>query len=116
MVQCNLYFKINFSKQLEQELEKSFTGEEVLKEIAEKEEKEWQICLAINNDWNAEVASARDERIAREKEEERQIVMEQLIIHEEEKQKKLEIIEERVRQEKVNFQFLFNLSRFFPIK
>lgn len=104
---CNLYFEINFSKQLEQELEKSFTGEEVLKEITQKEEKEWQQCLAINNDWNAEVASARDERIAKEKEDERKIVMEQLIIHEEEKRKKLEIIEERVRQEKVNLYLSF---------
>lgn len=92
---------------MEQELEKSFTGEEVLKEIAQKEEKEWQLCLAINNDWNAEVAAARDERIAKEKEEERQMVMEQLIIHEEKKQKKLEIIEEQVRQEKVNLHLLF---------
>lgn len=92
---------------MEQELEKSFTGEEVLKEIAQKEENEWQLCLAINNDWNAEVASARDERIAKEKEDQRQIVLEQLIVTEEEKRKKLEIIEERVRQEKVNLNLLF---------
>lgn len=94
-------FEICFSKQLEQELEKSFTGEEVLKEITQKEEKEWQLCLAINNDWNAEVASARDERIAKEKEVERQKILEQLITQEEEKQKRLNIIEEQVRLEKV---------------
>lgn len=88
---------------MEQELEKSFTGEEVLNEIIQKEEKEWQHCLEINNDWNAEVASARDERIAKEKEIERQTILEYLINNEEEKRKMQELVEERVRKEKVIF-------------
>lgn len=88
---------------MEQELEKSFTGEEVLNEIIQKEEKEWHQCLAINNDWNAEVASHRDERIAREKEIERQTILENLINSEEEKRKMMEMVEEQVRAEKVIF-------------
>lgn len=88
-------------KQLEYELETSYTGQEVLQEIANKEEALWAKCIQINENWNAEVAIARDERLAKEREAQRKIILAQLIEKEEEKKQKLEAIEEIVRLEKV---------------
>lgn len=92
---------MGFRKQLEIELEKSFTGQEVLQEIANKEEMLWAKCMDINDNWNAEVALTRDERLARERESQREIILAQLIEKEAEKKQKLEKIEKIVRLEKV---------------
>ncbi|VVC32507.1 Hypothetical protein CINCED_3A009121 [Cinara cedri] len=90
----------SIKKQLEYELETSYTGQEVLQEIANKEEALWKKCLEINDNWNAEVALARDERLAIEREAQRKLILAQLIEKEEEKKKQLEAIEEIVRLEK----------------
>lgn len=89
-------------KQLQDELEKSTTGIEVLQEIASKEEALWIKCNEINDEWNAEVASARDERLAREREVQREIILAQLMEEEKVKKQKLEEIENIVRLEKVS--------------
>lgn len=81
----------------------SYTGQEVLQEIANKEEALWAKCIQINENWNAEVAIARDERLAKEREAQRKTILAQLIEKEEEKKQKLEAIEEIVRLEKVCF-------------
>jgi len=91
-----------FRKQLENELETSYTGQEVLQEIANKEEALWAKCLDINDNWNAEVAAARDERLAKEREAQREIILAQLIEKEEEKKNKFEAMEQIIRLEKVN--------------
>lgn len=90
-----------YRKQLENELETSYTGHEVLQEIADKEEALWLKCMAINNEWNAEVAVARDERMAIEREAEREVILAQLIETEEQKKRKHEEIEQIIRLEKV---------------
>jgi len=92
---------ICFRKQLEEEFEKSYTGHEIIQEIANKEEALWVKCLDINENWNAEVALARDERLAREREVQREIILAQLIEKEEEKKQKFEAMEQIVRLEKV---------------
>lgn len=91
-----------FRKQLELELETSYTGQEVLQEIKNKEEALWDKCIDINENWNAEVALAREERLAKEREVERENILAQLIEQEENNKRKLEEIEEIVRLEKVN--------------
>lgn len=87
-------------KQLEYELETSYTGQEVLQEIANKEEMLWVKCMDINDNWNAQVAIDREQRLANEREARREEILAQLIEKEEEKKKKLEVVEERVRLEK----------------
>lgn len=86
---------------MENELEKSYTGQEVLQEIAKKEEALWLKCMDINENWNAEVALARDERLAKEREIQRELILAQLIEKEEERKQKFEALEEIVRLEKV---------------
>lgn len=93
--------RVCFRKQLERELETSYTGHEVLQEIANKEEALWAKCVDVNDEWNAEVALARDARLALEREAEREIILAQLINKEEEKKQHLEAIEQIVRLEKV---------------
>lgn len=108
-----VFFKSNIifvvRKQLEYEVETSYTGQEVLQEIANKEKALWAKCIQINDNWNAEVAIARDERLAKEREAKRKTILSQLIEKEEEKKQKLEAIEEIVRLEKVCF-YLTNNS------
>lgn len=98
-----------FRKQLEKELETSYTGQEVLQEITNKEEALWAKCLDINDNWNAEVAVARDERLAKEREALREIILAQLIEKEEEKKQKFEAMEQIIRLEKVNMFKIFNV-------
>lgn len=98
---CAMYV-VCFRKNLEIELEKSTTGHEVLQEIANKEEALWAKCIDLNDNWNAEVASARDERLAKERETRREIILSQLLEDEREKKQKLEEIESIVRLEKVS--------------
>lgn len=86
---------------MENELEKSYTGHEVLQEIADKEEALWTKCIDINENWNAEVAIAREERLAKEREARRENILAQLIEKEEEKKRKFEEIEQIIRLEKV---------------
>lgn len=93
---------ICFRKQLEYELETSYTGQEVLQEIANKEEILWAKCMDINDNWNAEVTLDREERLANERESRREEILAQLIEKEEEKKKKLEVVEEIIRLEKVH--------------
>lgn len=57
--------------------------------------------MDINDNWNAEVALEREQRLAHEREARREEILAQLIEKEEEKKKKLEAIEEIVRLEKV---------------
>ncbi|XP_060852427.1 small ribosomal subunit protein mS26 [Rhopalosiphum padi] len=90
----------SIQKQLEYELETSFTGQEVLQEIANKEELLWAKCMDINDNWNAEVAIEREQRLANERETRREEILAQLIEREEEKKKKLEAVEEIIRLEK----------------
>lgn len=90
----------SIQKQLEYELETSYTGQEVLQEIANKEEQLWAKCMDINDNWNAEVAVEREQRLANEREARREEILAQLIEKEEEKKKKLEAIEEIIRLEK----------------
>uniref|UniRef100_A0A2S2NED2 Small ribosomal subunit protein mS26 n=1 Tax=Schizaphis graminum TaxID=13262 RepID=A0A2S2NED2_SCHGA len=90
----------SIQKQLEYELETSFTGQEVLQEIANKEELLWAKCMDINDNWNAEVALEREQRLANEREARREEILAQLIEKEEEKKKKLEAVEEIIRLEK----------------
>lgn len=73
-----------------------------MQEITNKEEALWAKCMDINDNWNAEVALARDVRLAHEREAQREIILAQLIEKEEEKKQKLEAIEEIVRLEKVH--------------
>lgn len=73
----------------------------MLQEITNKEEVLWAKCIDINNNWNVEVALARDERLVIEREAERELILTELIEKEEEKKKNLEAIEEIVRLEKV---------------
>ncbi|XP_026805368.1 probable 28S ribosomal protein S26, mitochondrial [Rhopalosiphum maidis] len=90
----------SIQKQLEYELETSYTGQEVLQEIVNKEELLWAKCMDINDNWNAEVALEREQRLANERETRREEILAQLIEKEEEKKKKLEAIEEIIRLEK----------------
>lgn len=90
-----------FRKQLENELETSYTGQEVLQEITNKEEALWTRCIDINENWNAEVALAREERLIKEREIKRETILAELIEKEEIKKQKFEEIEEIVRLEKV---------------
>lgn len=90
----------SIQKQLEDELEKSYTGHEIIQEIVNKEEALWVKCIDINENWNAEVALARDERLAREREVQREIILAQLIEKEKEEKQKFEAIEQIVRLEK----------------
>lgn len=73
----------------------------MLQEIAHKEEVLWAKCIDINDNWNAEVALARDQRLAVEREAQRELILAQLIEKEEQKKKNLEAIEEIVRLEMV---------------
>lgn len=57
--------------------------------------------MDINDNWNAEVAVEREQRLANEREARREEILAQLIEKEEEKKKKLEAIEEIIRLEKV---------------
>lgn len=57
--------------------------------------------MDINDNWNAEVALEREQRLANEREARREEILAQLIEKEEEKKKKLEAIEEIIRLEKV---------------
>lgn len=86
---------------MEYELEMSYTGHEVIQEITNKEDALWLKCIDINDNWNAEVAIARDERLAKEREIRRESILAQLVQKEEEKKKQIEVIEEIVRLEKV---------------
>ncbi|KAL4090702.1 hypothetical protein QTP88_025489 [Uroleucon formosanum] len=90
----------SIQKQLEYELETSYTGQEVLQEIANKEKILWAKCMDINDNWNAEVAIEREQRLANEREVQREDILAQLIEKEEDKKKKLEVIEEIIRLEK----------------
>jgi len=90
----------SIQKQLENELEKSYTGHEVLREIADREETLWAKCVDVNENWNAEVAIAREERLAREREVQRETILAQLIEKEEEKKQKFEATEQIIRLEK----------------
>ncbi|XP_015370743.1 PREDICTED: probable 28S ribosomal protein S26, mitochondrial [Diuraphis noxia] len=90
----------SIQKQLEYELETSYTGQEVLQEIANKEEMLWAKSMDVNDNWNAEVALDREQRLANEREARREEILAQLIEKEEEKKKKLEAIEEIIRLEK----------------
>jgi len=90
----------SIQKQLEHELETSYTGQEVLQEISNKEETLWAKCMDINDNWNAEVALARDERLEKEREAQREVILAQLIEQEEQKKQKLEVIEQIIRLEK----------------
>lgn len=92
---------MNFRKQLEKELETSYTGQEILQEIINKEEAIWAKCIDINENWNAEVALDREERLTKKREIERENILAQLIEKEKNKKQKLEEIEEIVRLEKV---------------
>lgn len=73
----------------------------MLQEIANKEEMLWAQCMDVNDNWNAEVALDREQRLANEREARREEILAQLIEKEEEKKKKLEVIEEIIRLEKV---------------
>ncbi|XP_022168143.1 probable 28S ribosomal protein S26, mitochondrial [Myzus persicae] len=90
----------SIQKQLEYELETSYTGQEVLQEIANKEEVLWAKCMDINDNWNAEVALEREQRLANEREARREDILAQLIEKEENKKKKLAAVEEIIRLEK----------------
>jgi len=78
----------SIQQQLENELETSFTGHEVLQEIVQKEETLWVKCMEINDNWNTEVALTRDERLAKEREAQRESILAHLIEKEEEKKTK----------------------------
>jgi len=58
--------------------------------------------MAINDNWNTEVALDREQRLSNEREARREEILAQLIEKEEEKKKKLEAIEEIIRLEKVS--------------
>ncbi|NP_001280367.1 probable 28S ribosomal protein S26, mitochondrial [Acyrthosiphon pisum] len=90
----------SIQEQLEYELETSYTGQEVLQEIANKEEVLWAKCMDVNDNWNAEVATEREQRLAKEREDRREEILAQLIEKEEDKKKKLEAVEEIIRLEK----------------
>lgn len=64
--------------------------------------------MDINNNWNAEVAIEREQRLANERETRREEILAQLIEREEEKKKKLEAVEEIIRLEKVYMHLEFN--------
>lgn len=57
--------------------------------------------MDINDNWNAEVAIEREQRLANEREVQREDILAQLIEKEEDKKKKLEVVEEIIRLEKV---------------
>lgn len=73
----------------------------MLQEIANKEEVLWAKCMDINDNWNAEVALEREQRLANEREARREDILAQLIEKEENKKKKLAAVEEIIRLEKV---------------
>lgn len=57
--------------------------------------------MDVNENWNAEVALEREQRLANEREARREEILAQLIEKEEDKKKKLEAVEEIIRLEKV---------------
>lgn len=57
--------------------------------------------MDVNDNWNAEVATEREQRLANEREAQREEILAQLIEKEEDKKKKLEVVEEIIRLEKV---------------
>lgn len=66
----------------------------------EEEAAEWEEIQRINDDWNRQVADVRDKRLAEEREQRRNFILERLVAKEQREQEKREQVEARVRLEK----------------
>ncbi|CAH0395421.1 unnamed protein product [Bemisia tabaci] len=66
----------------------------------EEEEAEWVECMAINDDWNAESAALREQRIARELEAVEERALQLKLARDEEKRKLAAELNAKVRAEK----------------
>ncbi|XP_063221192.1 small ribosomal subunit protein mS26 [Bacillus rossius redtenbacheri] len=75
--------------------------EQAVKDIS-SDDKIHEEAMKLNNEWNAQVAKLRDERLAKESEERKKVILENLIAAEQLEKENLSRIEERIRKEKVN--------------
>lgn len=66
----------------------------------EEEAAEWEEVQRINEDWNRKVGEVRDKRLAEEREQRRNFILERLVAKEQREQENRERVEERVRLEK----------------
>ncbi|XP_062561496.1 small ribosomal subunit protein mS26-like [Armigeres subalbatus] len=66
----------------------------------EEEAAEWQEVQRINEEWNQKVGEVRDKRLADEREQRKNYILEKLVAKEQRDQENLEQVEQRVRREK----------------
>lgn len=66
----------------------------------EEEAAEWEEVQRINEDWNRKVGEVRDNRLAGEREQRTNYILERLVAKEQREQENRERVEERVRLEK----------------
>ncbi|XP_012228512.1 small ribosomal subunit protein mS26 [Linepithema humile] len=64
------------------------------------EEKDFEKCSAINDEWNTEVAKIREARLAKIKESKREIILQKLLKQEQRQEKQKKKIDERIRKAK----------------
>ncbi|XP_065092620.1 small ribosomal subunit protein mS26 [Ochlerotatus camptorhynchus] len=72
----------------------------VVIQTPEEEAAEWEEVQRINEDWNRKVGEVRDKRLAEEREQRRNYILERLVAKEQREQENRERVEERVRLEK----------------
>lgn len=68
--------------------------------LKEAEEKDFQKCNAINNEWNAEVAKLREDRLAETREKQREIILQKLLEEEQRREEEKKKIDEQIRKAK----------------
>nr|CAD7567547.1 unnamed protein product [Timema californicum] len=86
---------------LSQEYEKNINQYTGLVDIG-GQDSEHEDCMRINAEWNAEVAAEREERLVRQGEERKKIILETLIAAEKRQQERAQKADEIVRKEKIN--------------
>nr|CAD7201209.1 unnamed protein product [Timema douglasi] len=86
---------------LSQEYKKNINQYSGLVDI-EGQDSEHEDCMRINAEWNADVAAGREERLVRQAEERKNIILETLIAAEKRQQERAQKADEIVRKEKVS--------------
>lgn len=90
-----------------QRTQQLLTGEDVIAEQKKEQEEELRECLRLNEEWNKRVALLRDERLAKEKEEQLERIARKVEEHKLKAQERKEQLEALVRKEKVRVKLIF---------
>ncbi|XP_069669081.1 small ribosomal subunit protein mS26 [Periplaneta americana] len=69
------------------------------------EEEEHQRCMKVNEEWNRQVALIREKRLLQEQEAKRELILAQMTAFEEDQKKRMEEVEQIVREEKERAKF-----------